>query len=188
MNIWLEEFNKYLTCAGFNNARIKDVNKLFQTLKGKTDNACVQLLDASLVAGPEHLRFAALNALNAFEGQVNISSSLAIEVLLYASAQRQIKEAVRLIGVKSRTTKVAVVILAENLQQASTILEVVSRLLRGKRDDSVIDLTDKKLADLRQLFGISNAEFEAKADRQGLKKQALMNLVIEHMALLVAQR
>ena len=188
MNIWLERFNKHLTCAGFNNVRITDVNKLLQTLKDETDNACVQLLDASLVAGSELLRFAALNALNAFEGQVNISSSLAIEILLYASAQRQIKEAVRLIGVKKSTIKVAVVILAENLEQASAILKVVSRLLRGKRDDAVIDLTGDKLASLRGLFGISDVELEAKAERRGLEKQALIDLVVEHMALLVAQR
>jgi tRNA threonylcarbamoyladenosine modification (KEOPS) complex Cgi121 subunit len=188
VNVWLEKYNKCLTCAGFNNVTIKDVNKLFQTLKDGTDNACVQFLDASLVAGSEHLRFAALNALNAFEGQVNISSNLAIEILLYASAQRQIKEALSRIGVKTSTTKVAAVILAENLEQASMILKVVSRLLRGKRDDSVIDLTHEKLADLRHLFGISNAELEAKAERKGLDKQALIDLVIEHMALLVAQR
>jgi len=188
VNVWLERFNKHLTCAGFNNVKIKDINRLFQTLKDETDNACVQFLDASLVAGSEHLHFAALNALNAFEGQVNISSSLVIEILLYASAQRQIKEAVRLIGVRTNTTKVAVVIIAETGKQASAILKVVSRLLRGKRDDSVIDLTGGKLANLRKLFGISDVELEAKAERKGLEKQALMDLVVEHMALLVAQR
>jgi len=188
VNVWLERFNKHLACAGFNNVKIKDVNKLFQALKDETDNACVQLLDASLVAGSEHLRFAALNALNAFEGKVNISSNLAIEILLYASAQRQIKEAVRLIGVKTSTAKVAVVILAENLDQSSVILKVVSRLLRGKRDDSVIDLTSEKLGGLRKLFRISDVELEAKATRKDLEKHALTDLVIEHMALLVAQR
>lgn len=188
MNLWLARFNKRLTCAGFNNVKIKDVNKLFQTLKDETDNACVQFLDASLVAGSEHLRFAAMNALGAFEGQVNISSNLAIEILLYASAQRQIKEAVRLIGIKQSTRKVAVVILAETSKQAPTILRVVSRLLRGKRDDSVIDLADEKLGELRKLFRISDAELEAKVARRGSEKHALTDLVIEHMALLVAQR
>lgn len=188
MNLWLERFNKQLTCVGFSKVRIKDVNKLFRTLKDETDNACVQFLDASLVAGWEHLHFAALNALSAFKGQVNISSNLAIETLLYASAQRQIKEAVRLIGIKQSTEKVAVVILAETSKQASVILKAVSRLLRGKRDDSVIDFTDEKLGELRKLFRISDLELEAKAARKGSEKQALTDLVIEHMALLVAQR
>lgn len=188
MSVWLGKFNKHLIYAGFNNVKIKDVNKLFQTLKYETDDACVQLLDASFVAGLEHLRFATLNALNAFEDHVNISSSLAIEILLYAAAQRQIKEAVRLIGVKTSTAKVAVVILAESSQQAPVILRVVSRLIRGKRDDSVINLTDEKLANLRKLFGISDAELEAEVDRGGLEKQALIDLIVERMALLVAQR
>jgi KEOPS complex subunit Cgi121 len=188
VSVWLEKFNKHLTYAGFNNVKIKDVNKLFQTLKYETDDACVQFLDASFVAGLEHLRFATLNALKAFEDHVNISSSLAIEILLYAAAQRQIKEAVRLIGVKTSTTKVAGVVLAENPRQASAILKVISRLLCGKRDDSVIDVTGEKLANLRELFGISDVELEAKSERKGLEKQALTDLVIEHMALLVAQR
>lgn len=187
MSIRLERFNKYLTYAGFNKVRIKDVNQLFQTLKDETDNACVQFLDASLVAGSEHLRFATLNALNAFKGQVNISNSLAIEILLYASAQRQIKEAVRLIGVRTSTTKVAVAILAENSQRTRAILKAVALLLGGERDDSVIDLTDEKLANLKKLFRISDAELEAEADREGSEK-ALTDLVIEHMALLVTQR
>jgi len=188
MSLWLPEFNKHLTTAGFKNVSIKDVNKLFQIVKKKTGNACVQFFDASLIAGWEHLRFAALNALNAFKGNVNISSSLAMETLLYASARRQIKQAVKLMGIKPNTTSVAVLILAETQEQTSAVLEFVSQLLGGKRDDSVIDLTDDKIADISKFFNITSIELEAKVERKGLEKQALTDLVIEHMALLVTQR
>ena len=188
MNLWLEKFNRHLMVAGFRNVKIRDADDFFQTLKDDTDNTCVQFLDASLVAGFEHLRFAALNALNAFEGQVCISSNLAIEILLYASAQRQIKEALRLIGIQPSTRKVAVVILGSTQEQSSKKLRAVSPLIGGQRDDRVIDLTDEKQAGIKKLFGISDAELEAKAKRRGLEKQALIDLVIEHMALLVTQR
>jgi KEOPS complex subunit Cgi121 len=144
VSLWLEKFNKHLTYAGFNNVKIKDVNKLFQTLKHETDDACVQLLDASFVAGAEHLRFAALNALNAFEGQFNISSSLAIEILLYASAQRQIKRAMDMIGIKPGMSRVAVLVLAENEEKASAALETICGILSAERDDAVLDFTDEK--------------------------------------------
>jgi tRNA threonylcarbamoyladenosine modification (KEOPS) complex Cgi121 subunit len=188
VNPWLEEFDTYLTVAGFRNVRIRDVDKFFQTLKDEADDTHVQLLDASLVAGCEHLQFAVLNALNAFAGYVNISSNIAIEIILYASAQRQIKEAFRLMGVQSSTRKVAVVILARTKEQASRRLRVISRLVGGQRDDRVIGLSDEKLERIKEFFGISRVELEAKTKRRGLEKQALMDLVIEHMALLVTQR
>jgi len=188
VNIWLNDFNKHLTIAGFRGVKLKDVNKFFQAVKDKTDNACVQFFDASLVAGWEHLRFAALNALNAFKGNVNISSSLAMESLLYASAQRQIKEAVRLMGIKPNTSRVAALIVADTQEQTSATLKAVSQLLGGRRDDSVVDLTDDKIAVLSGFFGISSIELKAKMERKGLEKQALTDLVIEHMALLVTTR
>ena len=188
MNLWLEEFHTYLTVAGFRNVRVRDIDRFFQTLKNEADDTHVQLLDASLVAGYEHLQFAVLNALNAFAGHVSISSNLAIEIILYASAQRQIKEAFRLIGLQPSTRKVAVVVLARTEEQASRKLKAVSQLIGGQRDDQVIDLTEDKLEGIKKLFGISSVELEAKARRRGLEKQALMDLVIEHMALLVTQR
>lgn len=188
MNVWLEDFNKYLLIAGFSDVKIRDVNRFFQAVKDRAENACVQFFDALLIASWEHLYFAALNALNAFKGKVNISTSLGMETLLYASAQRQIKEAVRLMGIKLGTSRVAVLILAETSEQTSEILRIVSELLGGKRDDSVLDLTDDKMADLKRLFEISKVELEAKTERKGTEKQALKNLVFEHMALLVTQR
>ena len=188
MNILLEGFSQHLTLAGFRDVRIKNVDKFFQTVKEETGDVCVQFFDASLVAGWEHLRFAALNALSAFKSKINISSSLAMETLLYASAQRQIKEAVKVIGIKPNTSRVAVLVLTENSDQASAVLKAVSKLLGGRRGDSVVDLTDDKMADLKKLFAISNVELEAKKDRSDAERQALADLVIEHMALLVTQR
>jgi len=188
VNIWLEGFNQHLSIAGFRGVKIKDINEFFQAVKDKTENVCVQFFDASLIAGSEHLHFAALNALNAFKNKVNISGSLTMETLLYASAQRQIKEAVRLMGIKSSTSCVAVLVLTETRKQASKILKVISKLLGGRRDDSVVDLTDDKMDDLKGLFRISNVELEAETERKGAEKQALADLVIEHMALLVTQR
>lgn len=188
MNLWLDGFNQHLTITGFRDVKIKDVDQFLRMVKDKTDNVVVQFFDATLVAGWEHLRFAALNALNAFKSKVNISNSLAMEILLYASARRQIKEALELLGIKSRTSQVAVLVLAETSEQASSVLNVVSKLLEGRQDDSVVDLTNSKVADLKRLFGISNTELEAKTMQKGAETQALIDLVIEHMALLVAQR
>jgi len=188
VNIWLTDFNKHLTIAGFRGIGLKDIDKFFQSVKDETEGASVQFFDASLVAGWEHLQFAALNALNAIKGNVNISSSLSMETLLYASAQRQIKEAVKLMGIKPTTDRVAVLIIVDTQEQGSVALQAVSRVLGGRRDDFVLDLTDDKRAGICRLFNVSNVELEAKVEHEGAEKRALIDLVIEHMALLVTLR
>jgi tRNA threonylcarbamoyladenosine modification (KEOPS) complex Cgi121 subunit len=111
-----------------------------------------------------------------------------METLLYASAQHQIKDSLKLLGISSKSTRVAVLILTETEEQASTVLDSVSELLPGKRDDSVIEFTDEKVSRIRRLFGISQLEVEAQTKRKRGEKEALTDLVIEHMALLAVQR
>ena len=188
MSASFAEFGKHVVIAGFRDVKLEDVNQFFQAAKINIGDVCAQFFDASLIAGWEHLYFAALNTLNAFKSRINISNSLAMETLLYASAQRQIKEAVELIGIKPSTQHVAVIVVSKTQKQAERVLGTVSRLLRGGRDDSVLALTDDKIDGIRKMFGISDAEVEAKLQREGLEKQALVDLVIEHMALLVTRR
>ena len=185
----LEGFNKYIIIAGYRNVKIKNVDKFFILVKEKTGNACVQFFDAKLVAGWQHLYFAALNAVNAFKNKLNISNNLSIEILLYASAQRQITEAVKLIGVHPNSCKVAVVIVANTRSEASSLLSIISALLTGSiRDDALLELTDDKVEGIERLFEISDIELEAKVEKEDGMKEALTDLVIEHVALLVTQR
>jgi tRNA threonylcarbamoyladenosine modification (KEOPS) complex Cgi121 subunit len=185
----LEGFNKHIAIVGFRNVTIRDVDKFFALVKEKVGNACVQFFEAKLIAGWQHLYFAALNAVNAFKSKLNISNSLAMEILLYASAQRQIREAVRLVGIQPNSREIAVVILADTSEEASSLLGTISTLLKGSiRDDRLLELTDDKIKAIRKLFGISDAEVRAVAEEENGEKEALRELVIEHIALLVTQR
>lgn len=184
----IEGFSKYIAIAGFRNVRIGNVNGLLDAVRGRIREACVQFFDARGIAGWEHLLFAVLNALRAFESKMNISNSLAIETLLFASAQRQIRKAVELLGIKPESSRVAALIIAETQQGAAEALETVSELIPGERDDSVVELADEKIEDIKRLFGISDLELRSKLKKEGLEKQALIDLVIEHVALLATQR
>jgi len=126
--------------------------------------------------------------LKAFENRLNISNSLAVEILLYASAQRQIKKAVELLGIKSSSPNITAVVLAETELKAKEILETLSQTLDAKRDDSVLELTEEKFDGIKKLFGISESELNAKLERRGMERKALTDLVIEHVALLAIQR
>ncbi len=184
----LEDFNRYLVTAGFRNVKIPDINSFFSIVRRKAGDANFQLFDAKLIAGWEHLYFATLNALNAFKNKTNISKGVAIETLLYASAQRQIEKAVELLGIKPESSQVVVLILADTKDKIASTLKVVSELMMGERDDSVVELTDGKVKGIRQLFGISDLELEAKLEKEDFEKEALIDLVIEHMALVATQR
>ena len=181
------EYNGYIAIAGFKNVKIKEVNGFLERVRREAREAHVQFFDAKLIAGQQHLYFAAVNTLKAFEKKSNISSSLAIEALLYASAQRQIRKAVDTLGVKQDSSQVAVLIIAENRQGMDDCLKVVSRLISGERNDAVLELTDEKIGGIKKLFGISDLEIEAKLRRKGLEREALADLVIEHVALLATQ-
>ena len=179
-----EEPNENITIVGFRNVQIEDVNAFLEHFRKEDRGASVQFFDAKRIAGLQHLYFAALNALNAFEKNTNISNNLAVEALLYASAQRQIKKAVKMLGIKQDSSEVAALIITENRHKKSDHLLLVTKMIPGERDDSVLELTDKKIGNIKKLFGISDLEFEAKLEKQGLEKEALADLVIERMALL----
>ena len=179
--------NGCIEIAGFKNVKITDINSFLESVRREVGKNQVQFFDAKLIAGQQHLYFAALNALKAFENKSNISSSLAVEALLYASAQRQITKAVDALGVKQDSSQVAVLVMAENSRGMAECLKVVSGLIAGERDDAVLELTDEKIGGIKRLFGISDLEIKAKLKRKGLEREALTDLVVEHVALLAIQ-
>jgi KEOPS complex subunit Cgi121 len=183
----VEGFKKYVAIVGFRNVKIKDVNSFLECVRREVREAHIQFFDAKLIAGQQHLHFAALNALKAFEKKLNISSSLAIEVLLYASAQRQIRKAVNMLGIKPHSSQIAVLVIDETKRGADVALEAVSKLISGERDDHVLELTDEKFVGVKKLFSVSDLEIEAKLRKEGLEMEALVDLVIEHVALLATQ-
>jgi KEOPS complex subunit Cgi121 len=187
MNGKTEDPSENIIIVGFRNVQIEDANAFLEHFRKENREASVQFFDAKHVAGPQHLYFAALNALNAFEKNTNISNNLAVEALLYASAQRQINKAVKMLGIKQDSSEVAALIITENRHKNSDYLRLVTKTVPGERDDSVLELTNKKSGNIKKLFGISDLEFETKLEKEGLEKQALTDLVIERMALLVTK-
>ena len=184
----IEEHGKLVAIVGFKDVHVENVEELFNTARQRLKNVTFQFFNARLIAGWEHLYFASLNALTAFKNRLNISNNLAVEILLYASAQRQIRHAVELLGIKAETSEVAAVVLADKEEDAANAIEEIARLLHGERDDTVLELTDDKFKTVKELFGVSDTELNAKLERKGLEKETLKDLIIERVALLVTQR
>lgn len=183
---FIEEYAKYVEITGFKNTKILDVDELCERTK-KERKVEIQFFDAQKVATWEHLYFAALNTLNVFKERSNVSRSPAIEMMRFASARRQIREAMSTIGIKAGFSNIAVTIVGNEEKTVIKALNEVAELIGGKRDDTVLELTPKKMKEIEKTFDLSAAELEV-ATKNGKKDQALLNLVLERMALVSTQR
>ena len=176
---------KHMVLEGFKNVKFKDTQTLLNLVKDQVKDCCVQLFDPRFVAGFDHLYFAVLNALKAFETGKNISKDLAVEILLYASGQHQISKAIQLLGIKPGSREVAVLVLAATHEKALDALDKVSHLLQGEQCDEIIDMTEKKVPKIKSAFDIKDEEI--KAVLRNSKEQAITSLLIERSALLTTQ-
>ena len=184
---YIEEYEKYVETTGFRNVKIEATAEFLNAIrKEQQQNTVVQFFNAGLVASWQHLYFAVLNALMAFNNKRNISKSVAIEVMLYASAQRQIRKAIDLIGVKRDSAQVAVVIVGESPSSVKAVLSAVSKRVGKEPDETVLELSKEKMLSVRRAFGISEKELETVMEKNNIE-QALVDLVIERMALLSTQ-
>lgn len=184
---YIEEFGKYVIIAGLRDVKIRKTEEFLEKIrKEKSLDVEIQFFNAEYVVGWQHLYFAILNALTAFKNGRNISRNLTVEVILYASAQRQIRKALENLGIKPETSRMALVIIGDKVDALKSALKTILCAVNAKRDDGVLELTEEKIKDIRKIFGISDLELETVMKR-GELKNALMDIVIERMALLATQ-
>ncbi len=128
----------------------------------------VVLMDADKVCGMEHLDSAVFHARRAFERKTNASNTLGMEVILYASGERQISKAKKKMGLHQDTERVALIVLGPGDADIDTVL----RDLGLRRDDTLLDCSaEKGIA-----FGLDRTEMGTVGD--GL----LTDLVLEKVA------
>jgi len=130
----------------------------------------IQAMDASMVVSERHAAFAAEKAVRAFAERRNVAKDLGLEILRYASGQRQIDRALSM-GVSEASRRVALIVM-EN----GTPLEV----------SDIIDLDDAgprwSRAAVKEAFEIGDAEIEAAGEER------IPDLVLERVALIDAYR
>jgi KEOPS complex subunit Cgi121 len=179
----IEEYGKYVEINGFRNVEVENAKDFLKNLHGNlVSDYELQLYNADLVATWQHLYFAVLNALMAFKTKRNISKTLAVETVLYASAQRQIKKAMDLIGIKPDSKNVAIMIISENKESTKTGLSAVSKQIGADVDETVLDLSETKNRNIQNAFDISEGELGASGPCK--LEQRLVDLIIERVALL----
>ncbi len=129
-------------------------------------SSTVQIFRADRIFGGLHLISAVERALRAFEQGRNRSKHLGTEILLYCAAERQIKNAIELLGITAGTNEMAIVLVGGASE------EELLALLGFERSDDVLD-GGKDIG----AFGITDAEVAA------VGKDRLIDIILERMAL-----
>jgi KEOPS complex subunit Cgi121 len=172
---------QFVAIGGFR-AKVTDPRALVRALNVACAPYMVQIVDASKVAGRDHLWMAAVNAVKATETGLALSKSIGVEALLYASAQDQITKALSTLGVSAKSTTIALMVFAPSHVEAETAYGKTAELL-DEEDDSVLEIDSAKALYLKKAYGIGEAEIEAAGG-----EESLGGLVVERGALLGLRR
>ena len=184
---YIKEYGKYVEITGYSDVAFEAAEAFLKANRKQSRRIVdIQFFDAQLIVGQEHLYFSVLNALQAFQNSTNHSKSPAMETILYASAQRQIQKAIALIGIKSQTKNVAVAIIGEDPKQIQSELEALTESMGKEPDDKVLEMTKTKETKIRKAFEIGEEELKT-VMKEGNLEMAIVNLVIERVALLSTQ-
>lgn len=182
----LEGYGQFVEIAGYRGIKFGAIDAYLKAHRGQTHVVAVQFFDADLVATPRHLYFAALNSLNAFKGKTNISKTIAMETMLYASAQRQIQKAIARSGIKPTTNNLAVIIIGEQRNAVELELVAVSACAGKEPDDRVLEMNSSKMKNIKKIFEIGKGEVGV-VQKNDDEMAAVIDLVIERVALLATQ-
>ncbi|MEA5037536.1 hypothetical protein SDC9_32814 [bioreactor metagenome] len=153
---------------------VEDVPRALKTINriGKETGSVIVLFNAAKIAGKPHIESAVMHAKRSFADGKNIARTLSMEILVYASGQRQCSLAPRF-GLQTGQNQVYVLILDGEAQRAK---EEILRLVCETDEVSAANET------LKKEFDITDEELEIVGeDRIG-------ELVLERIAMIDAWR
>ncbi len=128
---------------------------------------CIAVIDANYVIDLDVVKFAVKKAIKSWNEGRNIAKTLPLEILLYFSATRQIKDAIK-VGVKEGRREVILVVLNKSCEE---------KLKEIFKESEVIKVDENKIENVKRLYGINEKELEV----VGIEKLPL--LIKERIAL-----
>ncbi|WP_292460281.1 KEOPS complex subunit Cgi121 [Methanothermococcus sp.] len=148
---------------GIRNAKI--TNKIFNL------KLPFQILNADLIATKKHV----IHAINQAKSKKPITNSFWMEILVRASAQRQISHAIKIIGVKPDEKKKSnICVVCEDEETLNKLLDVVG----GEVDDSVLELTPSKMENIKKIYNIKGLDDNNEYNKDDLVKRVCEKISI----------
>ncbi|MEM3429821.1 MAG: KEOPS complex subunit Cgi121 [Candidatus Bathyarchaeia archaeon] len=181
----IDEHRKILLVEGLTSNGAVEYESLTSRLRKVAPRSTVQLMDGEKILGYDHVLFAVLNALNARQRGRTISEDLALEILVYTSAQRQIRRALSEIGLKPESRNLVLVAISDTMEEMENIRREVGKIEGLRIDSSFLESWgEDKLDVVKRTFKISDSELEAIRIAEASKMYVAQKLVIERMAIL----
>lgn len=171
-------------------AEIQNSNKLTQkeliqlAANLSSDSLTVQLLNGSLISDEIHLLSAAQNALNAQIGEYMLSRSLDVEIIVFASTQRQIGRALDALGVFDGLSEIAVVVVGSDVVSVEKTVRNLAKNI-GEETIPPFPATDERLNRIKKHYEITDREINAISDSDDLdsKMSALSRCLVSRVSL-----
>ena len=120
----------------YENNVVEDIPSFLKRINDITlwvEDSIIQLLDCDYICGSTHINQAISQAIKAFDEGQNFAKDRGLEICVRTSAQKQISEALKLLGIKNRGN-ITVIYMNTTSEQISETEELLSN-----RNDSLID-------------------------------------------------
>lgn len=167
-----------------NNLKQDELLDLAKSLS--SDSLTVQLMNGLLIVDEAHLLSAAQNAVNAQNGKYMLSRTLDVEIIVYASAQRQIGRALDELGVYDRLEHVAVVVIGNDRKSVEQSLKKITMKV-GKEFLNPFKGSKERFDRLKAHFDIDEKEICTFTDSDDdLERQKALSKCIVSRVSLVA--
>ena len=164
---------KIIGCTG-NIDQVTDVITRIN-LYTEEKNVEIQLFDAHMIFGKPHLISAFEHAKRSIQREEKATHSIGMEVLLYASGERQIKKAIKKMGIKKDRYSFVAIFLhsSEFIDEIDTFINEFLTHFHLEKNDSVISPDINMLPE----YGIGKQAISS------VSKDQVFQLVLEKIAL-----
>lgn len=184
----LDEFSKHVWVSGFR-SKPGDVDSVLGSIHEKFPDVTVQLVDLDRVPGSRYILLAVLNALESFASTQPIAKTLAMEILLYVAADRQIGEAIPRVGISPGTERIAAILVGSSKERITETFQFLEEIIRATSDDNLVDdWSPERIKNVQSVFGIGALELQAVRRPGEALASAVERLTIERSALLTIRK
>ena len=161
---------KRIQIAGFK-SDLANFKGVMEELKLNYPGCVIQLMDADAVAGAQHVLNSTIHAIKSFSRNENIASDMGLEICVRTSGQRQISQAIKMLGIRNGKMNICAVA----LDCKSDIMDDLVDTL-GLRDDNVLEPDTNKL---RSIYKISDTQLETNPDISKILMEKTALLIID---------
>lgn len=180
---------------------LEEIFKLIEVFQEKNPDIILQFFNPEIILNEDHIFSAIYFMLKAFQEGINISNKKNIELLLYLSANRQIKKALTFVGISEKNLKEKELYYC--IISKDTNIEVINEEILGLLDAKTVEFdlnnqTFEKFNTVRKFFKISDEELIVVLNSYGIDVPevnlnneniddyyySLLDLIGERMALL----